>query len=144
MTRLQDSDANYLWQKENELKNHRLTWLGATQSFLFAGMVFSYEFGFDIVKQVAFFGAATSAAVLLGTVAATWAQLIVWRRYPHWGAGVNPFTTVLGWISVNGLPLLFVAGWLLLAMSLDHGRLSEDTAIRLNLGLGSVEIKVGK
>lgn len=117
-----DTDANKFWQQENELVNHRLSWLGTTQSFLFAGVVFSHQFDFDIGRGVAIFGMATSAVIFIGTLAAVIAQLIIALAQPKNRFGVSWITTAMGWSSAILIPLLFVFGWGYLFKSYEEGK----------------------
>lgn len=122
MTNAWDSFENKSWEKENELINHRLTWLGSTQSFLFIGSIVALRLEFDIVEYVSLFGAATSFLIFVGTLAACRAQHSIARSHRPLRSKLNRCTTWMGWSTAVLLPLAFVLGWIWL-----HGESKRGT-----------------
>jgi hypothetical protein len=141
-----DTDGNYYWQKESELLNHRLTWLGATQSFLFAGLVFSQGFDFKICQEITLFGFATSMAVLLGALAAVFAQMAVgWTAKKNiFLFGAHRVATLMGWFAAVALPTLFAYGWFYLYCAFADGKFDPKPGTTFELSIGNFEMRLNK
>jgi len=62
----EDADrARDLIRHENELMNHRLTWLATLHGFLFAALGFAWTDGRSIVPILAILGVCTSVSMLI-------------------------------------------------------------------------------
>ena len=117
-------------QFEDQLINHRLTWLLGCESLLFAGyavlltkekvkdgLIAQHQFN-SALKWIPWLGIGVATLIEIGIIAAIWASVILWLR-PELGnhaknLGVFWGTTILGWIPPLVLPLLFSGAWILM------------------------------
>ncbi len=120
-------DLREKWVHEDNLVNHRLTWLLVSQTLMFAG----YGVLLDslgrcpspsqashirrLLTYLPFFGIATSLLILGGIVAAVWALIILRRR--NAGLDVYRWTTVLSFLASIGLPVVFAIAWYIVLRS---------------------------
>ncbi|MEM1222516.1 MAG: hypothetical protein AAGH40_07105 [Verrucomicrobiota bacterium] len=107
------------WVHEDQLINHRLTWLIASQSLLFAG------YGLLVQKEptkrtpeisellVCFpwLGTLTSAAILLGILGAMSAMVFIAGNADQ-DPDIHWITTGLGWLAAVSLPTIFLVSWI--------------------------------
>lgn len=135
-----------LWQKENELVDNRLGWLGFTQPLLFTGIVIAEHYGFDLGKQIAWFGLLTSSFVLIGVIAAAFAQHRIAVSDTSDFSGIHPLTTFFGWVPGLLIPLAFVSAWVICLCFLmdEKGKLRHENPNSFELRLGKFEMKLAK
>ena len=133
---LRDRKATYdsLGHHEDTLVNHRLTWLLASQTLLFAG------FGAIVVAEgvaieakqkllwtLAFIGITSSCIILIGLLGAIIASVHLWcdankeieQSNQRLRLGVRWWTTLMGWCPPVVLPLIFVIAWVILFLGLN-------------------------
>lgn len=115
MSRFDSGQKRDHWKQEDELINHRVSWLGVTQGLLFAAYGLSGTA--DIRGLLAWAGLLTSALAFFGLCAALLAMHFIHQDGPsdekrHFG--VRHFTTVAGWAAAAGIPLVFFVIWLLI------------------------------
>jgi len=132
------------WIHEDNLLNHRLTWLGLTQTLLFAalglviqqsgtsgpqptsaqltmpGSALTHSSNLQnpillkLVNGLPIVGLVTSMLILIGTLAATAAMARIKRQFDLPRYGISLSTTVAGWICAVGLPYAFTVTWALI------------------------------
>ena len=109
-------DYRERWTHEDHLINHRLTWLLASQTLLFAayGLLLqqSSQPGSNLapfLSTLATIGKAVSWLIAIGIFAALIAMLMIKRRSNQ--PDVSWFATILGWVCAFGLPILFILVW---------------------------------
>lgn len=109
-----------LWEHEDDLINHRMTWLGVTQGLLFAayGVVLNIPITSDNKQQleklsqlITDIGFYTSTLILVGITAAIIAMWKIKNDCNQKQLGITTPTTVMGWICAAGLPLVFIYAW---------------------------------
>ena len=100
-------EPHELWHQEEILINHRITWLLASQSLLFAGFGWIKKDDNSLALILANLGLATSAFILLGILAAVSAQFILIKNKHY----VWLPATIAGWITAIGLSAAFVVAW---------------------------------
>lgn len=125
---MMDKDAyDRLGHHEDDLVNHRLTWLLLSQTVLFAGfgqIVVANNIPEaskqSILTAIILVGGGSSALIWLGVLGAVMAGLHLWKdtnnhskkqNGEHIRLGVRWWTTWLGWIPPLTLPILFVIVW---------------------------------
>jgi hypothetical protein len=112
-------------QFEDQLINHRLTWLLASEALLFAGYGaiqssdrFSQGQVSTLTTPLFVVGLVISILIFLSVLAAAAANLHNWRDLkaddPKVTLGVRAYTTIVGWGVAASLPLVFALGWLLI------------------------------
>ncbi len=113
------------WKHEDELINHRLSWLLVSQTILFAGYGLvsggsdgeGYTLSSEALRiggMIPWLGLGTSLAILIGVGAAAWALWKLKKQYPNERLDVSTPTTILGWTCAGSLPVLFVVAWIVL------------------------------
>ncbi|HMV16310.1 MAG TPA: hypothetical protein PLL39_09925 [Rhodocyclaceae bacterium] len=125
------------WIHEDNLLNHRLSWLGVTQGLLFAalGLIISQtgttpmtnanlsaghasdlkaQLLAKLINGVPLLGLVSSLLILVGTLAATVAMAKIKKRYELPEYGISLITTVFGWICAVGIPYIFCVAWLII------------------------------
>ena len=117
--------AHTLWRREDQLVNHRLTWLGITQTIFFGGfaLTVSKDSGIDrdamldVSWAISLMGFSTSTLTLVGVIAASIAQHIVGKKFASstGHGGISSWTTFLGRVNSVGIALCFVVSWAYLA-----------------------------
>jgi hypothetical protein len=121
-----EQEKNYfeLIHHEDDLINHRLTWLLASQSLLFAGyavlvtkdreqnksLVTPEQFQ-AALKWVPILGMSIALLILIGIIAAVIASIILVKRSGRKEAGVAWLTSVLGWVTALLFPIGFLVAW---------------------------------
>lgn len=126
MKNIDEDEYFALSHHEDELINHRLTWLIGSQSLLFAGYalllaVEKDKIAISIDKWVAALywlprlGVAISALVLVGIAAAIVASTILKHRYKRKTFGVHWATTCGGWLAALLFPVVFCIAWIKIA-----------------------------
>ncbi len=114
-------DLREKWVHEDNLVDHRLTWLLVSQTLMFAG----YGVLLDslarcpsanqashikrLLTYLPVFGIVTSLLILGSIAAALWAMIILRKRNPD--LDVYRGATVLGSLASIGLPLVFAFAW---------------------------------
>lgn len=119
-----EKHAHARWWQEDNLVNHRLTWLLQSQALIFAGFgllvsrtkqdVVDAARSELLVQVLPWIGWISSIAVAIGIVAAAMAQQALRRFY--WrthglSLGVTPLTARGGRVPSYLLPVLFAGGW---------------------------------
>ena len=108
------------WVHEDHLIDHRLTWLGLTQTLLFAAEGILIEKTPTAKKEALFekldwilpvVGFVSSALIYCGVLAATIAMVRIKKQHGMPDYGVSKGTTIGGWTSAIGLPFLFMWAW---------------------------------
>ena len=106
------------WEHEDEVINHRLTWLLVSQTILFAGWGALLEMAQTtqnaekigrLIQWVPFFGILTSLLILVSIVAATVAM--VHLKSQNASIQADPKATKWGLFAPIGLPVVFIAAW---------------------------------
>jgi heme/copper-type cytochrome/quinol oxidase subunit 3 len=120
------------WTHEDDLLNHRLTWLLVSQTLLFAAYGAVLKIRIDLqslpvprteakvevlVRWLPRFGLITSLLIFFSVFAAALALRELKRRYPEAGVDVKSYTSAMGLIASLGLPLTFLAAWLKIIFS---------------------------
>jgi hypothetical protein len=123
------------WAREDDLINHRLTWLMVSQTLLFSAYAALYyaeattfaakcdlrDFNAKIEKANSFIpllGAFSSFAIWVAVLGAASAMFILWRRHEkirpphHYPIFVSRLTTCLGLVPPLFIPLIFAFVWL--------------------------------
>lgn len=106
-----------LWEHEDKLLNQRLTWLMASQALLFVayGGVPGAGEAAELRNVIPPLGVAINGLVLLGTLAAIVAQVVLRVTHTN-GTGnrllVSMPCTVCGWITAIGIPASFLTAWM--------------------------------
>lgn len=105
------------WIHEDALINHRLTWLLASQSLLFAG----YSVLLKTCPATArierliwwtpLLGILTSLLLFFSITAAIIAILCLRREFPDLALEVNRATTIAGFVAPFFLPVVFALAW---------------------------------
>lgn len=105
------------WKTEEQFINNRLTWLGFTQSLLFAA------YGVSITASnpsseinylkclIPITGLVTSALIFIGVIGATLAMYRLKRLYGFGDYFVSLYSTIMGWTCNIGIPAVFVCSW---------------------------------
>jgi hypothetical protein len=112
-----------LWAREDDLINHRLTWLGVTQTIIAtatAVVAISAQPNPSIVELtdnakfasliLALVGLSTSALIAVGIKAACDAQKSIDWRYQD-QSGITDRTTKRGRFTALAIPIIFLFGW---------------------------------
>jgi|SRR5208337_3616544 len=111
------------WAKEDDLINHRLTWLLYSQTILFAAYVVllsidttggshAHAHKIDrIVLLVPFFGLVLAFILTGGIIAAMVAQHKLNNNPKGFILNVTPVLTFVGYVTAMAVPLLFLAAW---------------------------------
>ncbi|TWW09427.1 hypothetical protein E3A20_14400 [Planctomyces bekefii] len=102
-----------LWQREDDLINHRLTWLLTSQGLLFAGYgwIFPQPQLSGLAWVVAYLGLISSLLIAAGLVGAVIAQLILRKRHGH-KLYIHFVCAIIGWATAVGLAIVFAGGWI--------------------------------
>ena len=114
-----------LWEHEDNLINHRMTWLGVVQALLFAAYgtllnlkpnetCVSLEQIKGIQEMIIWVGFFTSALIAIGIAAAIFAMYKIKKICGHNHLGITNTTTIMGWICAGGIPVVFITAWLYL------------------------------
>ena len=117
-----DNDYN-INKRINEaaLINHRITWLIASQSILFAGyaiLVSSSKFESQLIQDITqvfvFVGKSTALLIFVGIVAACLAVFFIWNdsHVQDPKRGLRICTTVAGLSPAVALPIVFFFAWM--------------------------------
>ncbi len=113
---------------EDDLINHRLTWLLGSQSLLFAGYAVLITKDKEIGKApiapeqfkaamtwIPYLGIGIAVLILIGIVGAVWASLILHRRAKTKGlvsnVGVYWLTSLCGFLPALLFPVAFMTAW---------------------------------
>jgi len=112
------------WETENTLINQRLTWLLVSQGLLFGayGTIGTKsidackeksEFLIEILAAISKAGGVFSVVILVGILAAIFAQIKLHCIYKPKGStiGVSTFTTIIGWATCLAAPAIFMYAW---------------------------------
>lgn len=115
------------WKHEDDLINHRLTWLGVFQGILFAayGLLATDLLSGSskcenadganqlqsVVDLIPWLGLLTSSLILIGVMGAGWAMIRIWDQYRLDQLGVSNQTTAIGWGCAVLLPVCFQVAW---------------------------------
>lgn len=125
-------EAREKWVHEDDLINHRLSWLGVTQGLLFAALGFalheqsalSNDAGPPmspllklLVNYLPYLGLLTSTLIFIGVLGATIAMIRIKRIYGLDQYGISLLTTAMGWTCALGLPVSFVIAWVLVLLN---------------------------
>jgi hypothetical protein len=112
---------------ENELTNHRLTWLLASQTLLFAGYgvvltsTLAPKTKAELGQVAEMLGLCSALLIWLGIVASVFATIRLWQesnvelRGNNLPLQIKWWTTWLGWSPPLLLPVLFGVAWFWLA-----------------------------
>jgi hypothetical protein len=106
-----EKDFIEMSRHEDNLVNHRLTWLLASQGLFFAGYGISVNPLKSLLPPV---GIAVSLFILLGIIGAAKAMKLMAEAVKRKHLGISSFTTWLGLLTALGLPTVLIAGWLAL------------------------------
>ena len=119
------NEKRELWSREDDLINHRLTWLGVTQTLIATVLaVIGSQAASDVSPSdlsqdakaasliLAVVGLATCLAIWWGIKAASDAQKIIDWRYNS-EPGISERTTARGRFVAHAIPLILAVGWLL-------------------------------
>ena len=112
-----------LWEHEDNLINQRMTWLGVTQTILFAAYgllltvkpsdcVSNLENQKELVTLLPIIGLATSILILVGIIAAIFAMKEIKKQCRLDCLGIKNYTIYMGLTCGVGLPIVFVIAWL--------------------------------
>jgi len=133
LTSLPSSNVDSCWlvnhyfergRHENELTNHRLTWLLASQTLLFAGYgviltaSIPVPMKASLAKVAVALGTLSSLLLWLGILASLMASVRLWKEACSridgelQPLGISWWTTWLGWSPAMLLPILFIWSWL--------------------------------
>lgn len=110
------------WVHEDALINHRLTWLLASQSLLFAGYSVLLEICTAterierLIWWIPLLGIVTSLLLLVSITAAIAAMWCLRREYHDLRLDVNRATTIAGFVAPISLPVVFVFAWVMARM----------------------------
>lgn len=117
-----EEDYFELSHHEDELINHRLTWLIGSQSLLFAGYavllavekekVSSIEQWQLALHWLPVLGISISSLILIGIVSAVIASCILKVRFSRATFGVHWATTWGGWLTALLFPVAFIVAWI--------------------------------
>jgi len=120
--KLKDEQYFELSHHEDELINHRLTWLIGSQSLLFAG--YALLLGVDTsspafpierwnlaVQWFPWLGIFISSLIFLGILSAIIASTILKIRFDREDFGVHVLTTLGGWSTALLFPVAFAVVW---------------------------------
>jgi hypothetical protein len=118
-------------EHENDLVNHRLSWLASSQAFLAAAYVIRFSSDSDtpegLERGIPVLGIVSTLVVFSSIIAAVWAFQVEQRRWTRDEEQRErvlltgtPLTQKLGFIAPIGLPVVVVAGWLA-ALSYELG-----------------------
>ncbi len=124
-TRDQTEDLREKWTHEDDLINHRITWLFVSQTLLFAGYGLLLQVrssnptpATEVLPKIdrmiwwlPVVGFVTSLLILIGVVAAGAAMIALRQRNKGPRLDVHLGTSTMGWFSACGLPLVFVIVW---------------------------------
>jgi hypothetical protein len=110
-----------LFHHEDDLINHRLTWLIGSESLLFTGyavLVSGVASGSvaQTVRWLPLLGIAVAGTIWVGILGAVAASLILKRRYGQHTLGIHWLTTAMGWAPGTLLPLIFMTTWTVLLL----------------------------
>ena len=107
---------------EKQFVNNRLTWLGFTQSLLFAAYGVSLtasnpspEISY-LKSLIPIVGLITSALIFIGVIGAISAMYRLKKLYKIENYFVSIYSTFMGWCCNVGIPLVFVSSWALLIL----------------------------
>jgi hypothetical protein len=130
-----DGDFNSSTLREDQLINHRLTWLIASQSLLFAGYAVLLAADKSHVSSDAAWSAIVTWMPRLGIVIATLILLAIassvlssWllRRSFNFGTSkLRTVTTWAGWAPALLLPVVFIVVWSRVSAPTETPRLTE-------------------
>ena len=109
-------------EHENDLVNHRLSWLASSQAFLAAAYVIRFSSDSDtpegLERGIPVLGIVSTIVVFSSIVAAVWAFRVEQR---HWTHEIEErrrllltgtrLTQRLGFVAPIGLPVVVIAGW---------------------------------
>lgn len=124
-----------LWRFEDELINHRLTWLGFSQGLLFAAYALIYsrvnwietEAGSIaahfvksdnlppipiVLDSIALLGIFLCFIVVVGVIAAIFAMMLIHKRSSSPVPGISSTTTIIGLLPPLFIPAGFSAFWI--------------------------------
>jgi len=140
-----EAEASERWRQEDNLINHRMTWLGITQGLLFTGYAATFQLtdapwhskeNYDLfLRLLPSAGIWISIFVFIGICAAFCAMIIIYRRSPMKHFGVKWYTTVIGWACAACIPLVFIFVWLKLLKSTLGGFIVNSAQAALELVL---------
>ncbi len=114
------TEGRQRWKTEEQFVNNRLTWLGFTQSLLFAA------YGVSLTTKnpspditylkclIPIVGLVTSILILVGVIGAVLAMYRLRKVYEFDDFFVSFFSTIMGWLCNVGIPAVFVSSWALL------------------------------
>ncbi|MEM7206485.1 MAG: hypothetical protein AAF434_01550 [Pseudomonadota bacterium] len=116
-----------LWEHEDHLINQRMTWLGVTQTLLFAayGLLLtqsnvqdgmSKDKLHELSELLPIVGVLTSSVILIGIIAAFLAMCELKKKCNLECLGITDNTTYMGLTCGLGLPVIFVAAWVKLLL----------------------------
>jgi hypothetical protein len=117
------------WKHEDEVINHRLTWLGFSQGLLFAAYGLIIQLSANVILDkinnptlvtaikelssiIPMIGILTSSLVLAGVLAAAVSMCIITKKYNLETFGVSTITTISGLLCALGFPSVFIWAWL--------------------------------
>ena len=114
------SEGRERWKTEEQFINNRLTWLGFTQSILFA--IYSTALNaenqtsktINLINLIPFLGLLTSIFIFIGVIGATIAMYHLKKIYSFDDFFVSFISTIMGWSCNIGIPAIFVLCWLIL------------------------------
>ena len=112
-----------LWEHEDNLINQRMTWLGVTQTILFAayGLLLTVklpegdpniENQKELITLLPIIGLATSILILVGIIAAIFAMKEIKKQCKLDCLGIKNHIIYMGLTCGVGLPIVFVIAWL--------------------------------
>ena len=116
------------WKHEDEVINHRLTWLGFSQGLLFAAYGLIVQLSANVTSAtikdpslvtaikklssiIPMIGMLTSLLVLAGVLAAAVSMYIIKNDYDLKTYGVSKGTTIFGMLCAVGFPSVFIWAW---------------------------------
>lgn len=117
-------DPRQLWEHEDNLIHHRLTWLGVTQGLFLAGYGLSLKVSADnpndrtsqLLDLFPILGFSISLLIAIGVFAAAWAMWKIKNKFDVNEFGISGFgiswpTSILGITCAFGIPMVFLYGW---------------------------------
>lgn len=111
------TEGKVRWKTEEQFINNRLTWLGFTQSLLFATYSVSLTANnpspeISYLKWlIPIIGIATSALIFVGVIGAVLAMYRIRKIYQFDDYFVSFSSTIMGWLCNMGIPAVFVSSW---------------------------------
>lgn len=105
------------WKTEEQFVNNRLTWLGFTQSLLFAayGVTLTASNSSPEISHlkclIPLVGVITSILIFVGVIGAILAMYRLKHLYGFDSYFVSITSTIMGWACNIGIPAVFVCAW---------------------------------